>query len=179
MADDYLRYDIMVQDALRDVMRRSLQLVQKNDGLPGDHHFFISFRTEAPGVSLSDRLKQQHPEEMSIVLQHQFWELDVQKDMFSINLSFNSVQETLIIPYHAVTSFYDPSVQFGLQFDLEDEAEEMMGGSEKTQTQHPKAQNNDDRSAPSNQKPPNQKQKDEAEMPAGEVVNLDAFRKNK
>ena len=112
-----MHYDEMAQDALRGVIRKALE-VAKGPGLPGEHHFYISFRTRAAGVSISDKLREQYPEEMTIVLQHQFWNLDVREDGFSVDLTFNKIPETLVVPYSAVHAFFDPSVQFGLQFEV-------------------------------------------------------------
>jgi hypothetical protein len=112
-----MHYDVMAQEALRGVIRRALEVALKK-GLPGEHHFYISFRTEAPGVEISEKLKKQYPEEMTIVLQHQFWNLDVREDGFSVDLTFNKIPEKLVVPYSAVQGFFDPSVQFGLQFEV-------------------------------------------------------------
>ncbi len=116
MAQDLIRYDLLTQDALRGVVRTVLMDVAKN-GLPGDHHFFISFSTTAPGVRVSNRLRESYPDEMTVVLQHQFWDLEVTDTGFSISLSFNGVPERLVVPYASIKGFLDPSVQFGLQFD--------------------------------------------------------------
>lgn len=110
-----LRYDKMVEDALRGVVRQSLAQVAKN-GFPGNHHFYVTFRTAAPGVVLPEHLRAQYPEEMTIVLQHQFWGLEVDEDAFEVTLSFNKVHERLRVPFAALTGFVDPSVRFGLQF---------------------------------------------------------------
>lgn len=124
MPDDLMRYDLLVQDALRGVVRKVLGDAAR-DGLPGEHHFYISFRTDAPGVKLSSRLKEKYPQDMTIVLQHQFWDLIVTETSFEVGLSFSGVPERLFVPYAAVTGFFDPSVQFGLKFELaEDEAAE-------------------------------------------------------
>lgn len=117
MAEDQMHYDEMAQEALRGVIRKALE-VAKTKGLPGEHHFYISFRTGAPGVSVSEKLRSQYPDEMTIVLQHQFWNLDVREDGFSVDLTFNKIPETLVVPYSAVHAFFDPSVQFGLQFEV-------------------------------------------------------------
>lgn len=116
MADDLIRYDVLVQDALRGVVRKVMREVA-DGGLPGEHHLYIAFDTTAPGVRMSSRLRQQHPEEMTIVLQHQFWDLAVSDHGFEVGLSFGRVPERLLIPFAAVKGFFDPSVQFGLQFD--------------------------------------------------------------
>jgi len=121
MATDLIRYDLLVQDALRGVVRTVLTEAAR-DGLPGEHHFFISFRTQAPGVKLSTRMREQYPEEMTIVLQHQFWDLTVNDLGFEVGLSFHGKSETLAIPFSAVTGFFDPSVDFGLKFEYETEA---------------------------------------------------------
>jgi uncharacterized protein len=115
MADDEIRYDLLTQNALRGVMRQVLTLVQR-DGLPGQHHLYIAFDTAGEGVAVSKRLKEQYPDEMTIVLQYQFWDLQVTDDRFEVKLSFGSVPERLIVPFQAVKTFYDPSAQFGLQF---------------------------------------------------------------
>lgn len=114
-----MHYDRLAQDALRGVIRRALK-VARDEGLPGEHHFYISFRTRTPGVDISERLRSQYPDEMTIVLQHQFWNLDVREDGFSVDLTFNKIPEKLIIPYAAVQGFFDPSVQFGLQFEVDE-----------------------------------------------------------
>jgi hypothetical protein len=121
MATDLIRYDLMVQDALRGVVRRVLTDVGRF-GLPGEHHLYISFKTGHTGVRLSNRLREQYPEEMTIVLQHQFWDLKVHDHGFEVVLSFKNVQEQLVIPYDAIVGFFDPSVQFGLKFEAEDGA---------------------------------------------------------
>ena len=115
MADEEIRYDLLTQDALRGVIRRVLSQVQRS-GLPGQHHLYIAFDTGADGVSVSKRLKEQYPEEMTIVLQYQFWDLQVSNERFEVKLSFGSLPERLVVPFEAVKAFYDPSAQFGLQF---------------------------------------------------------------
>jgi uncharacterized protein len=115
MADDEIRYDVLTQDALRGVVREVLTQVQRQ-GLPGEHHLYIAFDTGADGVSVSKRLKEQYPEEMTIVLQYQFWDLIVTNERFEVKLSFSNVPERLVVPFTAVKAFYDPSAQFGLQF---------------------------------------------------------------
>ena len=116
MAEDLIRYDILAQDALRGVVRKVLSEVSRT-GLPGEHHFYISFLTRAPGVRISSRLLAQYPEEMTIVIQHQYWDLTVTEQAVEVGLSFNGVPERLLVPFAAVKGFLDPSVQFGLQFD--------------------------------------------------------------
>jgi len=113
---DHIRYDLLTQQALRGVVRNVLSEAAKK-GLPGEHHFYVSFDTQAEGVRLSDRLKAQYPEQMTIILQHQFWDLEVDEDSFSVGLSFGGVPEKLHVPFEAIKGFFDPSVQFGLQFE--------------------------------------------------------------
>jgi hypothetical protein len=125
MTSEGLRYDALVEDALRDVLRRALEYVAER-GLPGDHHFYITFRTAHPGVDIPEHLHARYSNEMTIVLQYQFWGLDVGEDAFGVTLSFSDVPERLTIPFAAVTAFADPSVQFGLQFDSSDEEGEAM-----------------------------------------------------
>jgi uncharacterized protein len=120
---DQIRYDLLTQQALRGVVRSVLTDTAKK-GLPGDHHFYISFDTHAEGVRLSDRLLAQYPDEMTIILQHQFWDLKVDDEGFEVGLSFGGVPERLTVPFEAITGFFDPSVQFGLQFEEVTEGEE-------------------------------------------------------
>ena len=115
MAEDQIRYDVMTQDALRGVVRSVLEQIAKT-GLPGEHHLYIAFDTHGPGVSVSNRLMEQYPDEMTIVLQHQFWDLEISEERFEVKLSFNNVPERLVVPFTEIKAFYDPSVQFGLQF---------------------------------------------------------------
>ena len=115
MADDFIRYDILIQEAMRGLVRTVLKDAGVR-GLSGDHHFFISFDTNHPGVTLSTRMRAQYPEEMTIVLQHQFWDLKVTDDNFEVGLSFNGVTERLVIPFAAVRRFADPSVNFDIRF---------------------------------------------------------------
>lgn len=120
MSHDILRYDLMVQDALKGVVRKILAEAAR-DGLPGEHHFYVTFRTTAPGVRVSQRLREKHPDEMTIVLQHQFWDLIVGDNGFEVGLSFSGVPERLVVPFDALTTFFDPSVQFGLKFEAQDQ----------------------------------------------------------
>lgn len=124
MSVDLIRYDLLVQDALRSVVHRVLTDVAR-DGLPGDHHLYLSFDTRADGVRISPRLKERYPEEMTIVLQHQFWDLQLTDQFFEVGLSFNGIPERLHIPFAALKGFFDPSVKFGLQFEpvAEDDVE--------------------------------------------------------
>lgn len=117
MAEDELRYDRMVEDALRSVVSRALSHAAER-GLSGEHHFYITFLTEHPDVIMPDHLRSQYPNEMTIVLQHQFWGLEVGTEAFGVTLSFANQPERLTVPFAAVTAFADPSVRFGLQFDV-------------------------------------------------------------
>jgi len=155
MAQDLFDYPKMVETALRGVMREALARTAR-EGLPGDHHFYVAFRTHAAGVAIPNYLLSKFPDEMTIVLQHQFRALDVGEDAFSVNLSFQSRSERLKIPFAAVTTFADPSVNFGLQFQV-------LG------TQPVEAT-----ALPAQIPPP---EPAEPERPAAEVVTLDKFRK--
>ncbi len=123
MSGDQIHYEELAQEALRGVIRTVLQRVAKTGGvLPGDHHFYIAFDTQADGVMLSKRLKEQYPEEMTIVLQHQFRDFKVTDTYFEVGLSFNGIPEHLKIPFKAIKVFFDPSVPYGLQFGAADVA---------------------------------------------------------
>jgi hypothetical protein len=115
MAEDLMRYDLLVQEALRRVVRMSLARVERS-GLPGGHHFFITIDVRHAGVKMSDRLRKKYDPEITIVLQHQFWNLAVHERHFEVELSFDNIPEPLVIPFEAVKGFFDPAVQFGLQF---------------------------------------------------------------
>jgi hypothetical protein len=127
MATDHIRYDVLARDALRGVLRRVLSDAGEH-GLPGEHHFFITFLSTADGVKLSPRLLAQYPEEMTIILQHQFWDLVVTEDRFEVGLSFGGIPERLVVPFAAIKSFIDPSVQFRLDFEPSDAAIEAAAG---------------------------------------------------
>lgn len=164
MAEDHMRYDILAQEALRGVVRKVLAEVAKT-GLPGEHHFFISFLTRAPGVRLSEKLLGQYEKEMTIVIQNQYWDLRVSETGFEVGLSFDGIPETLVIPFSAVKGFFDPSVQFGLQFDpaTAPGAEEVEGAEDRA-VESAAAQDTGDDSG-------------DEEQPGEKVVSLDAFRK--
>jgi hypothetical protein len=184
---DQIRYDLLTQHALRGVVRSVLADTAKK-GLAGDHHFYISFDTCADGVRLSDRLRAQYPDEMTIILQHQFWDLKVGDDEFEVGLSFGGVPERLTIPFEAINGFFDPSVQFGLQFEEVVEGEERPGPAN---VQEPLATNKKKRSpvrppaditehAPPNRPSAITAKREKPEKPVGgggEVVRLDRFRK--
>jgi hypothetical protein len=123
MATDHIRYDVLARDALRGVLRRVLADAAEH-GLPGEHHFFITFVSTAEGVKLSPRLLAQYPEEMTVILQHQFWDLVVTEDRFEVGLSFGGIPERLVVPFNSIKSFSDPAAPFGLQFEPSDAAAE-------------------------------------------------------
>jgi uncharacterized protein len=137
MPVDHIRYDILVQQALRGMVRDVLAEAGKNKGMPGEHHFFITFDTTAEDVRLSDRLRAQYPEEMTIVLQHQFWDLKVTDEAFDVGLSFGGVAERLVVPFEAIKAFADPSVQFTLQFETLAEAPDEDADAEAAETEKP------------------------------------------
>ncbi len=115
-AEGTINYEALAQDAMRGVVRAVLTRTAET-GLPGEHHFYISFDTQLPGVSLSRRLKEKYPDEMTIVLQHRFWDLNVGEDRFEVKLTFDGIPERLVVPFAAIKVFFDPSVRYGLQFD--------------------------------------------------------------
>jgi hypothetical protein len=168
MATDHIRYDVLARDALRGVLRRVLADAAEN-GLPGEHHFFITFLSTAEGVKLSPRLLAQYPEEMTVILQHQFWDLVVTEDRFEVGLSFGGIPERLVVPFNSIKSFFDPSVQFGLQFEPSDPPAE------------PAAKNLPAAPAPAalGAPVPATEKKEEPTKPTegAEVVRLDRFRK--
>ena len=175
--EDLIRYDVLAQEALRGVVRKVLQETAKA-GLPGEHHFYISFATHHPGVRLSTRMREQYPDEMTIVVQHQYWDLKANDHGFEIGLSFNDIPENLLIPYAAIRGFFDPSVQFGLQFETHEEpvAEGAETGSEivplrgGAQLVPVDGSKGEDASKADNAEA-------EEEDGSAEVVSLDAFRK--
>lgn len=118
--DSLIPYDEIVQEALRAVVGRVLSSVATTGGLPGDHHFYITFKTGAPGVDIPQRLIERFPDEMTIVLQNRFWDLSVDDEKFSVGLSFNQVPSKLIVPYSAITGFHDPAVNFELRFQAQE-----------------------------------------------------------
>jgi hypothetical protein len=185
---DHFRYDLLTQQALRGVVRNVLIDVAKKKVLPGDHHFYISFDTQAEGVRLSDRLRMQYPEQMTIILQHQFWDLTVTERGFEVGLSFGGIPEKLGIPFEAINGFFDPSVQFGLQFEEEAEGEERQAPA--NAQEKPANKKRVAPPAPATAAPPPAPvtspaaataPEPEPDRPAsgGEVVRLDRFRKKK
>lgn len=121
MPKDMIRYDVLAQEAFRGLVKKVLTEVA-HAGLPGEHHFYIIFDTRAPGVRISSRLKERYPDEMTIVIQHQYWELLVNETSFEIGLSFSGVPEKLVVPFASIRGFFDPSVEFAVQFPLVDES---------------------------------------------------------
>lgn len=120
LPDSLIPYDEIVQEALRAVVGRVLRQVENTGGgLPGTHHFYITFKTQAPGVDIPRHLVERFPDEMTIVLQNKFWDLKVQDDLFQVSLTFNQVAALLIIPFAAITAFVDPAVNFALQFQVQ------------------------------------------------------------
>jgi hypothetical protein len=177
MAEDLIRYDILAQEALRGVMRKVLMEVART-GLPGNHHFFITFLTGAPGVRVSTRLRERYPEQMTIVLQFQYWDLKVSDTGFEVGLSFSDIAERLEIPFSAVRGFYDPSVNFELEFDVK--AEPVAAAIETPAPETAKLPSTPRKAEP-RRKPPIQPAVEEEAAPdakgGAEVVSLDAFRK--
>lgn len=163
-------YPSMIDTAMRSVVKEALQQVVRS-GLPGEHHFYISFRTDYPGARVSESLKSRYPEEMTIVVQHQFWDLQVTESGFSIMLSFNNIPEKLVIPFNAMTAFADPSIKFGLQFHGRPLPEDATSGVQDTLAKAIKNM--------SPKKQPKTAASDNEEPPAAgaEVITLDAFRK--
>jgi uncharacterized protein len=183
MATDLIRYDLLVQDALRSVVRKVLADAARN-GLVGDHHFNIAFKTQAPGVVAPPAVKQRFPDEMSIILQHEFWDLVVTQDAFEVSLNFSRKPERLIVPFDSITGFTDPSVPFGFKLEprvSEPAASLAPAAEEKERTPGPPL------AKPASVKPPAQpapapKSPQRAEKPAEtgsetKVVSIDAFRK--
>jgi hypothetical protein len=175
MATDHIRYDVLARDALRGVLRRVLSDAAEH-GLPGEHHFFITFLSTAEGVKLSPRLLAQYPEEMTVILQHQFWDLTVSEDRFEVGLSFGGIPERLVIPFNSIKSFFDPSVQFGLSFEAADNGETPLAASPPATANLPAT------AAPAAPPVPGPAAAENPDPPAkpsegAEVVRLDRFRK--
>ena len=185
MPQDLIRYDILAQDALRGVIRKVISEVTRT-GLPGNHHFFITFVTGAPGVRVSPRLREKYPEQMTIVLQHQYWDLEVSETSFEVTLSFNDISEKLVIPFAAIRGFYDPSVNFELEFEVRAGASDADSAPEEAKPAEPvtheviKAPLKPRAAKSKSEKAPSKKadgENAEAAKPSADVVSLDAFRK--
>jgi uncharacterized protein len=166
MAKDFIGYQALTDAALRGVVREALRRIEKQ-GLIGAHHFFLTFKTHFPGLEIPDFLREQYPDEMTIILQHQFSGLKVKENHFEVTLTFRKLPATLVIPYEALTAFFDPGVQFGLQF-RGSEGDAKPGAAPKMPAPAPEQNREKDGAAP----------EAPAERPApGEVVSLDSFRK--
>ncbi|HXV23750.1 MAG TPA: ClpXP protease specificity-enhancing factor SspB [Alphaproteobacteria bacterium] len=164
MGKDALRYDQMVEEALRSVVRKALSQAAES-GLPGAHHFYVTFETNHPGAVLSDSLRARYPDEMTIILQHQFWGLEVEDIRFSVTLSFNDRHERITVPFEAITAFADPAVKFGLRFERQEDGAASPAGS-------PSATNQ------SVEKSEGAKPRtDQSEGEGAKVVALESFRK--
>jgi hypothetical protein len=166
MPEDLMRYDQLAQNALKGVVREALRKVERS-GLPGEHHFYIQFDTRYPGVSIGDRLLERYPREMTVVLQHQFFNLIVTEERFQVELSFDNIPEKLVIPFAAVKGFLDPAVQFGLQFVVAP----YESATDDEQKVVPAAKAKDSTETPSDEPAPG------PDGDAPKVVSLDAFRK--
>ena len=158
---DYIGYEALTQAAMRGVVREALRQAEKGSAPPGDHHFYVTFRTKAPGVKIPEHLIEQFPEEMTIVIQHQYWDLEVHDGHFEIILKFNRVPQHLSIPYVAMTRFVDPAVNFGVSF-------EKAGTSEETEVVAPAPETAETEASDSGA---------QTGTDAETVVSLDAFRR--
>ena len=167
--ESLIPYDEIVQEALRDVVGRVLREVEQSGGLPGGHHFYITFKTKMPGVSIPKQLVERFPDEMTIVIQHQFWDLKITESHFEIGLSFSDVPEKLVIPFNAIRGFYDPSVNFELEFDVPLADGEELPSGEITAYPVDAAAKPDEAAGA--------KPGDGEEKKPGSVVSLDSFRK--
>lgn len=185
MPTDLIRYDLLAQDALRGVVRRVL-VDAARDGLPGDHHFYITFDTRAPGVRLSNRMREKYPLEMTVVMQHQYWDLIVTEHSFEVGLSFGGIPERLLVPFDSVKGFFDPSVQFGLQFEVAGAEAEKGDVGVREITSRPPAGSEQPGASPLPASAPRAEAGDgsQSDPPTGdggsagaEVVSLDKFRK--
>lgn len=194
MPTDIIRYDLLVQEALRSVVRKVLADAAQH-GLPGDHYFYITFRTDAPGVRISPRTKERFPEEITIILQHQFWDLSVTDQGFEVGLSFQNIPEKLFVPWETIRGFFDPSVEFGLKFEVEDgepeagandtepgEAPAPAPAPARLTPKAPRGAGSEPSEAPAKGgkgKAPAASASEKTEPPSGDakVVSIDAFRK--
>jgi hypothetical protein len=180
MAKDFIGYQALTDAALRSVVRDALRKIEKS-GLIGSHHFYLTFKTQFPGVAIPDFLREQYPEEMTVILQHQFWGLRVKDDGFEVTLTFKKLPATLSVPFAALTAFFDPGVQFGLQFRGEQGAK-LPGAPAGTLSQLVSNVAPAEESKDKKQARPAKAERDEAEKsPAtsqqADVVSLDSFRK--
>ncbi|WP_336294298.1 SspB family protein [Bartonella sp. CB169] len=179
MIQDQIRYDILVQDALRGVIRKVLSEVSKA-GLPGNHHFFITFLTNALGVKISSRLKNRYPEQMTIILQHQFRDLIVSETAFEVTLSFNEITEKLVIPFTSIQVFYDPVAAFEAAFDLPSNlTSEESKDSENTLSKPIILSEKENKLTKEQNLNTNKESSNNDSKQSADVVSLDSFRKNK
>jgi uncharacterized protein len=173
MPEDLMRYDQLAQNALRGVVRDALRKVQKT-GLPGEHHFYIAFNTKYPGVILSDRIAERYPREMTVVLQHQFWNLIITDERFEVELSFDNIPEKLVIPFNSIKGFLDPSVQFGLQFEVVPVEDQELQETKRVPGSRVEKNSDTPEGESSDKGDDNDEGADDAPT---KVVSLDAFRK--
>lgn len=186
LPEDLIRYDVLTQEALRDVIRKVL-LEVASSGLPGEHHFFITFRTDHPSVRLSARMRERYPEEMTIVIQHSYWDLKITDTYFEIDLSFDDILERLRVPFSSLKGFFDPHVKFGVQFDAEyleaanGDVEVVLEGSDDDGEVAKLPQVAEKREVATTDKKSKAKKKDdtpdEENTEGAEIVSLDQFRK--
>lgn len=190
MSQDLMNYDQMTQLALRGVVRDAIRRVIREDGLPGAHHFYITFLTRFPGVEIDDSLAKKYPEEITIVLEHQFWDLNAYADEFEVTLKFGGIPKYLKVPYHAISRFHDPSVGFALQFDPPAELDPAAntvgklrsvpdGNSQDKSTNAEAAQKEtpDTKTKKKSDKSDKQTEGSDKDGEEANVVSLDAFRK--
>jgi hypothetical protein len=171
MAKDFIGYQALTDSALRGVVRDALRRIEKS-GLVGAHHFYLTFKTHGDGVDIPEFLKEQYPDEMTIIIQHQYWALKVKEDYFEVTLTFKKLPAPLHIPFNALTAFFDPGVQFGLQFRAEGDVAKAATGPVMV------PDNTSDQHVGENDAPEAKPAPAPAEKPApGEVVSLDSFRK--
>ena len=188
MSTDYIRYDLLVQDALRSVVRKVMTEAARS-GLPGDHHFNIAFKTHAPGVVIPPAMRQRYPDEMAIILQHEFWDLAVTADAFEVSLNFSRKPERLTIPFDSITGFSDPSVPFGFKLEPRLGAEPAPAkptpiareagkkGEAPSAAAAPAPKPSQPASAPKSVESPAKKPEKSKDGEAAKVVSIDAFRK--
>ncbi len=172
MAKDFIGYQALTDAALRGVVRDALRRIEKS-GLIGAHHFYLTFKTHAEGVDIPDFLKEQYPDEMTIIIQHQYWALKVKDDYFEVTLTFKKLPAPLHIPFSALTAFFDPGVQFGLQFRSDAEGQQQKSSPAPVAVPSPPPEANADAPEPVGPKPAPAAEK----AGPGEVVSLDSFRK--
>lgn len=163
---DLIGYDEIIENAMRDVIRKILKSVEI-DGLPGGHYFVMSFLTKFPDVKIPEHLLQRFPRDMTIVIQHQFQNLKVEENYFRVDLSFSGIFERLVIPYRAITSFADPSMNFGLRFSISDNSESLEQNFDIAEDKPLSKKNSDEKAL------------DASADSSQNVISLDAFRKNK